>query len=105
MPTPWTLGAVGLTILALLYYICWRYAARWVCRVLLQRKVVFAASTKAHEAHRAQQNGIVKEMGEKSDNHEVGSLNHKMSDSGTEQREVCTPYVVTDGVLAEISQL
>ena len=114
MPSPWTLGAAGLSILVLLYYISWRYAARWACRLLLQETAVFYASIEAHSGRRTQQNGkqnkIVTEIGngvaENSVNHEVGSLkNHSMSDSGTAQRQICAHYVVTDGVLAEISQL
>ena len=107
MLSPWTLGAAGLTVLALLYYISWRYAARWVCRLLLQERVAFHASIKTHGAHQnGVKNEIVEEIGEISVNREAGSLkNHRISDSGTAQRQACTPYVVTDGVLAEISQL
>ena len=108
MPSPWTLGAAGLTVLALLYYISWRYAARWVCRLLLQERVAFHASIKTHSAHQngVKLNEIVEEIGEISVNREAGSLkNHRISDSGAAQRQVYTPYVVTDGVLAEVSQL
>ena len=108
MPSPWTLGAAGLAILALLYYISWRYAARWVCRLLLKDSAVFSASIKGHTSSRStQRNGTVKEIrGENTVNDVAGSQNQRISDSGTAQRLVCcTPRVVTDGVLAEISQL
>ena len=105
MLSPWTLGTASLSVLAVLYYISWTYAAKWLCRILLQGKVVFSTSTKAL-AHNGEQNGIVKEIAENSVNHRVRSLkNHSTSDSGAAQRRVCAPYVVTRGVLAEISQL
>lgn len=116
MSSPWTLGAGGLSFLTSLYYISWRYVARWVCRLLLRERVVFSDSIKTHDGY---QNGkpknglIVKEIGngvpsENTVNHEVGSRKnhyHTISDSGTAQRQNCAPYVVTEGILAEISQL
>ena len=105
---PVSLGAAGLSILALIYYVSWRYAARWVCRLLLRKRVVFPASIKPHGDRR---NGIGKENGEHDPlmNHEVGSVINRStgaSDSGAAQRQRASAlYIVTDGVLAEISQL
>ena len=104
-----SLGAAGLSTLALIYYVSWRYAARWVCKLLLRERVVFPAPIKPHGDRR---NGIGKENGEYDPlmNHEVvGSVISRSigaSDSGAAQRQrASAPYIVTDGVLAEISQL
>ena len=105
----WSLGAAGLGILALIYYISWRYLARWVCKLLLQERVVFPTSTtasiKEHDCHQnGRQNGIVKAEMEVS--RSLKDHSTSAAGSGAAQRQaIAAPCVVTDGVLAEISQL
>lgn len=100
----WTLGAAGLGILALIYYISWRYLARWVCRLLLQERIVFPASTMSIKEHGCHENGRQNGRIVKAEIEVSRSLkNHSTSDS--QKQEAAAPYVVTDGVLAEVSQL
>jgi hypothetical protein len=104
------LGAAGLSILPLIYYISWRYAARWVCRLLLQERVVFHTSTASIKAHDGcQQNGRKNGIINKAEMEVSRPLkDHSTLDSmdpGAAQRQKADFYVVTDGVLAEISQL
>ena len=107
----WSLGAAGLGILALIYYISWRYLAKWVSRLLLQERVVFprptstTASIKEHGCHQnGRQNGIVKAEMEAS--RSLKDHGTSGEGSGAAQRQAtAAPCVVTDGVLAEISQL
>ena len=91
----------GLTILALLYYLSWTYLAKWLCRLLLKGEVTFVGAT--IKVNSCKQNG--KRVSNSSD-HEMDTWKTEVvAVPGKAHHGDCGPLFVTDGMLAEISQL
>ena len=104
---PWMVEAIsGFGVLGLLYYVSWTHLARWVCKGLLKERVIFVGSFGEISP---EEKGIKKErLPSRSPDHEVSSWKDPVVGvKGTNRERGCvfTPRFVTDGVLAEISQL
>ena len=96
-------AASGLIVLGLLYYVSWTYLARWLCKRLLKGKVTFVGSS---EKIFRELNGIKEErIPRRSPDHERKDPVVGVKDTSPDHGCRSTPRFVTDGILAEISQL
>ena len=101
---PWMVEATsGLVVLGLLYYVSWTYLARWVCERLLNGRVIFVGSS---EKISRKQNGIKEErIPSRSPDHETKDPVVGVKEMSPDRGIRSTLRFVTDGNLAEISQL
>lgn len=101
--------ASGIVVLSFLYYISWSYLARWTCKLLLKRDVIFGTSNAAERSTSTTetQNGAAKwTTSEKIcvNGHERKGEGSSRCGAETDPYSSSTLYL-TDGTLVEISQL